>query len=116
MSVPPRSIVMSMSPNIAERFVDGKGVMEMDGRDAGAGRFNALRFTCSRLIVYGVESASGRPGERTGVAISRSVSSRTSGPFVWWKEDVDIRCVGEGSGPNCSFLLVCGVTNFFCVG
>ena len=105
-----------MSPNIVEIFVDGKGVIEMDGRGAGAGKFSALRFACSRLIVFGVESARGRPGERTGVAISRSVSSETLEPFDWWKEDVDKRRAGEGSGPNCSFLTVCGVANFFCVG
>ena len=88
----------------------------MDGRDEGAGKFSALRFACSRLIVFGVESARGRPGESTGVAISRSVSSETLEPFDWWKEDVDIRRVGEGSGPNCSFLIVCGVASLFCVG
>src|SRR5258706_15222450 len=105
-----------MSPNIVEIFVDGKGVIEMDGRGAGAGKFSALRFACSRLIVFGVESARGRPGERTGVAISRSVSSETLEPFDWWKEDVEKRRAGEGGGPNCSFLIVCGVGNFFCVG
>ena len=66
-----------MSPNIAERFVDCKGVIEMHERDAGADKFSALRMACSRLIAFEVESARGRPGERTGVVISQRVSSET---------------------------------------
>ena len=107
---------MSISPNIAERFVDGKGAIGMDGKSAGAGKFSSLHFAGSRLVVFGVESARGRLARGQAYRVPRVIHEKTLESFSWWKEDVDVRRVGAGSGPNCSFLIVGGVENLFCVG